>query len=457
MCVRKHCLRLDYSELGFRQCFCSPISSQEWTRYKIYSQCIKSVSFSPRRWTIHPSALEYISKTNDGAPLLPALQHLKCKSISPLDFSINKFISSTLQVFRFAYKSPHGYEMSTHKAREFHVQLLFDELSVKAHSLKHLTIVGIDQLSSMLPSSVCNRLCKVHLSIRSKLDPAMLSMLASFQSLTDLSLIYSDMGHSTSLVHMAALKRLHLYSHVDFLTRFFKSVRLPKIQSLKINLARVQDPDSSHPLSASIADCCAETLSLLHIHVCAGPPGTHETLTIFLEPLFRMRHLRSLKMDIEEWSSPLSGQDLQKLAEAWPKLTAIDIIYNSGGPREPHLDSLLHFATLCPELRSIHIAPLSTVPIPNLDPFPILSHGLQSISFDHPSRSPITDPRGVALFLDRIFPNIDMAECERLLRKAAAKDGKKASTEDWQEVLTYLSDFRLVRNQQGIRLGAGQA
>ncbi|KZT03192.1 uncharacterized protein LAESUDRAFT_762174 [Laetiporus sulphureus 93-53] len=175
-------------------CFCRPISPQEWTRYKLYSQCIKSAFFSRQKWTIHPSALEYMSKTNGGAPLLPAVQHFEWEQISPLDFSMNKFTSSMMRVFAFKYlgeELSHGSSMTTDNAMEFHMKLLFDDLSVKAHSLEEITIYGIDQLSSLLSFSICNRLRKVHLTIESTLDPAVLTMFASFKSLTQLTWVVS--------------------------------------------------------------------------------------------------------------------------------------------------------------------------------------------------------------------------------------------------------------------------
>ncbi|KZT03184.1 uncharacterized protein LAESUDRAFT_729443 [Laetiporus sulphureus 93-53] len=353
-----------------------------------------------------------------------------------------------MRALKFAYRFSYGSGMTTDNARAFSIQLLFDELSVKAHVLEHLTIDGIDQLSFLLAFSVCNRLRKIHLTMQSSLDPTVFMMFASLKSLTELTLNGFDMSRSTSFIHLAALKCLYLTSDTSSLIHFLKSVLLPEIQSLRIDAYRAEDPDGIHTLSASMADCCAETLLLLEInnHAVNGTSAM-----ILVEPLLRMRHLRSVKID--DWSSPLSDQELQRLAEAWPKLSAIDLTYDADTPQEPHLHSLIHFTTLCPDLRLIHIVPLSTVPLPDLDPSPILSHGLQLISFDHPSRSPIPDPRWVALFLDRTFPNIDVAGCERLLREADTENWEEASNEDWEEVLTHLSDFQLVRNQQDIRAG----
>ncbi|KZT03187.1 uncharacterized protein LAESUDRAFT_814833 [Laetiporus sulphureus 93-53] len=401
------------ADQGAAQTYClrGPISAKEWDRFKLYAQYIKSAEISSRSWTIHPSVLAHISQRNDGAPLLPFLQDLVWTQHSSLDTSLEKFVSSTTRSLHFIYAGqghPRGAQCD---GTDFAMKFLFERVSARAASLEKLWIEGLDHSSSVLPFSVCESLNAVELSLKDELDPDVLGMLASLTCLTELCLWNLEMRGSVAAVQLAAVKTLRMSGDASSLTNFFTSVSLPGIETLEARMS-AQETEGFRLCFMSLATSCAQSLSSLTVIQTSRPGNADEgAFNLLIKPLFRMRQLHSVDLNLEGWSFSVTDGDMRESAEAWPYISTLRLVYDVG-PNKPHITSLLHFALFCSRLESIHVPSFSMDRRPLRQSYPILSHGLRTISFE-PSDTPIADPRNVALFLDRIFPNLNAGDGEQ--------------------------------------------
>ncbi|KAF8960832.1 hypothetical protein BDZ97DRAFT_1285220 [Flammula alnicola] len=114
-------------------------------------------------------------------------------------------------------------------------------------------------------------------------------------------------------------------------------------------------------------------------------------------------HLTRLRIEFPILST-LSNADIQKLTNALPMLTALEL--STCLPWQTDFASLVHIAKSLPRLIDLHFG-INAQAIPPEDQVPVLSHPLDTLRL---TISRLDDPGQFAYCLDKIFPSICACE-----------------------------------------------
>ncbi|OJT05899.1 hypothetical protein TRAPUB_3249 [Trametes pubescens] len=228
----------------------------------------------------------------------------------------------------------------------------------------------------------------------------------------------------------------------------------PGIFSLQISLLgeAIEDP------SRMVADLAisdphfAPYLRKLSIHAPVDrqyavnllPPPQRRTLTDILHPLSALKHLEDVSFTMDFYrrflclTPNISDDDIRAVAAALRRVRRIELLLKNPAPLEspPTLRSLVHFATLCPQLVSLSLSQVdidSAIPSTSPSDGPVRCDTLRILRLVDPS--PATEPRRIAACLHRLFPHLDVAGC------AFANDsGQSAVVQDEMRLLQQVSE-----------------
>lgn len=162
-----------------------------------------------------------------------------------------------------------------------------------------------------------------------------------------------------------------------------------------------------------------------------------------IEPMFSFSFLTTVKL------SPLrpfkiSYNDIEALALAWPRITRLCLKSWLSAFPEPYLSlqGLVPLAQHCQRLEDLSIFVDARVIPPIETTRHVFNETLRSLCI---SNSPINDPKKVAIFLTRIFPNIlELHSCGF----ADCNGGELDEDEDWGEVDSLLKVLVTARAEE---------
>lgn len=436
------------AQLMSRQLLKANIEPREWARFISYSKRVKYAYVDITRF--HSSLFVHLSRQNDGKPLLPAVQELVWNQPGPLDTNILFFVSPTVRTLNM-YNSTdvgwhNGSEQCTGADSVFGVTLR--ELLSRVPYLEEADLSCVEHSSFLVPTiSSCRALRTLKISIGwidDDLDDDFMPTLYQLKSLVSLSLSEFKMRRvqTSGRGALSLLERLHLRADILSITHLLPAISAPSLRSLRVNGDAENNNSSFHQLQSLVAAMSGwSTLKDAEIVVTNGNwRGVGISIAGFMGPLLKMPQLEDVSFHLQPpYFLPMfTTEDVRVMAEAWPKLRSLSISLGVIGDR-PALDSIIHFAQHCPQLKRLTLPPFDCRTLNALDSYPILSHGLESLLFCQGSLN-ILESLHVAVFISRIFPEL------------VAKRAQPSDDKGWKKVLEALGYIREAQKQQIARL-----
>ncbi|KZT19949.1 hypothetical protein NEOLEDRAFT_1151672 [Neolentinus lepideus HHB14362 ss-1] len=126
-----------------------------------------------------------------------------------------------------------------------------------------------------------------------------------------------------------------------------------------------------------------------------------------LPPLLQCRKLQKVNIVLVEDEMPpirIDDDDLLLMAQAWPCLTDLCLLYNIDSSKMPTIRGLGVFATHCPHLLALDIKVDPNIPFPDPDELPISEHTLQNLDLDGPKPKDLVE---VAQWIYTLFPSLE--------------------------------------------------
>lgn len=224
------------------------------------------------------------------------------------------------------------------------------------------------------------------------------------------------------------LRRLVCRGGWEVVTDLPSTISCPSLEELHIALRPAKGPASHVTLCACVQAMSdahfAPYLRRLSIHAPVSgqfvvkelPPGPAQrrTLADILHPLSALEHLEDVSFTMELYrrfrnlTPNISDGDMRAVAVALRRVRRIALLLERPVPLEspPTLHSLVHFATLCPQLVSLSLSQVdlnSAIPSTFPGERPVQCDALRILRLV--DSSPATEPKRVAACVHRLFPS----------------------------------------------------
>lgn len=207
-------------------------------------------------------------------------------------------------------------------------------------------------------------------------------------------------------------------SAVD-VANFLVAARLVALKNLEVTLAGSTDMPALEECIAQMGAHLFQALRSLNMTVTTMPPQSPTAiLGDVISPLYALKGLKSVGLDLGAYVPHTSDNDLIALACAWPKLDWLSI--GGGSPpnvrrlttlRRPTVRGLVELAQRCPRLRIINLPTLDTSQLPSPESVPTLGRArTKRLSLDWISASGGPVRFELAVLLDRLFPELEKFE-----------------------------------------------
>ncbi|KAI0772461.1 hypothetical protein BD413DRAFT_474355 [Trametes elegans] len=416
---------------------------------------IGTASCGPSELALIRAVVQY----NGGATFLPALQRIVWRHGYPSDTSLLGILSPSVRNLELAttrFATPLGQHLlSPPDFTQF--EPLFVGLASAAPFLLRLTVSGrqlpaptiishLLSLTRMRELYLYNELCI--------LAPNDLHTI--LESMPNLKLLYArlrDFSFPDCSANSLSLRELRLQASSEDIAGLLSScLRAPNLSSITLGITdSTHTPHHSACLQALASAPLASSLHELYIstvvqaEIGEPPAGSYAAL---VEPLAPLAELEVVELRVLNTTVAIADADMRTLARAWPRLRRLVLAYV---PSEalPPLAALRHFARHCPALRELSLTKMavtnplampsegdSEMPAHDAPPHPLQELDLR-LTFA--GRGPY-DMMGVARFLDRIFPNLDLRE------EASSDNGFAAFHATWARIE---KEIRLLRGRRG--------
>ena len=222
-----------------------------------------------------------------------------------------------------------------------------------------------------------------------------------------------------------ALRDLHITGTPDHLSRFLDVTVPPRLESLALTVLDwfpITEEAAIAHLHAGIAHLArapTPRFALQFDALCQPIPSIIDVLA----PAMLLAHLTHVAVRIErlELALPVTHADLGAIAIAWPRLVELELSVASTGDEEDVLDVLdaptaqvlACFAERHPDLVRLTLPFVDlAMDFPELASVPVLDHGLKTLRVSIIEGEPAPRLRAFAMLIDRLFPNLDLAEVQ---------------------------------------------
>ncbi|CCL99392.1 uncharacterized protein FIBRA_01410 [Fibroporia radiculosa] len=211
------------------------------------------------------------------------------------------------------------------------------------------------------------------------------------------------------------LRRLELAGSVSIISKLFALCDLSMIQFLGLQFESKTEPQSLRACLSDIALKVSTSLQSLQIQATTTTLDLNITVERVIFPLRTMITLRSLRIYIQ---LPAKGQcqlgELHSIAQGWPALEELEL---HCGSLSRSLQTLFDIVSVCPRLRVLVLPEIKLFPLSELRVHGLSTHPLRIAGFDRGDvAKPDDDLRQVAVFLDSVFPELDVQNSMRSQR-----------------------------------------
>lgn len=245
-------------------------------------------------------------------------------------------------------------------------------------------------------------------------------------------------------IHAPSLRRLKCCGAWGDIVRLPFALQCPALDELRLAL----HPPSPSTFLEALCECVrgicgqvfAPRLRLLSIFATgAAQAPERRSLAEILAPLAALESLEDLAFEVVDEGEesmllvPLGSDDIMRtVAAALRRARRVSLVvrhaqshtmhnrwirsYESQDPNTPTLRSLVHFATMCPRLTSLALVPVFVPPLMLM----IACKGMPTCSAPNlrelhlHAEEEVTRtnaPRSLAVYLDKLFPNLEISAC----------------------------------------------
>ncbi len=213
------------------------------------------------------------------------------------------------------------------------------------------------------------------------------------------------------------LSYLNLAGNAIDVANFLVAARLAALANLEVTLAGSTDMSALEGCIARMGAQLFQSLRSLNLTV-MSPQSPTAILGDVIAPLYALKGLKSVGLDLGSHVPHTSDNDLTALACAWPNLDWLSI--GGGSPpnvrrlttlRRPTVRGLVELAQRCPHLRIINLPTLETSQLPSPESVPVLGRTrAKRLNLDWISASGGPVRFELAVLLDRLFPELEKFE-----------------------------------------------
>ncbi|EIW60535.1 uncharacterized protein TRAVEDRAFT_28078 [Trametes versicolor FP-101664 SS1] len=433
-----------------------------YARFQYYASRVRRLSHRAERDRIQPEVLVELHRRADGEPLFPKLKSLYWSQRTAPDVSeIVPLISPSLRELCI---SEIGSQTSLvpPSGTQSNFSRFIHSLSAAAPSIETLTLSGYIHPSFVLCVSELKQLRALNIinfaqrGFGAGYLPVIRSC-AALSHLRDLGInLTGDGVHHTNALAVThagsadptlegdftgfnSLRSLRVHGSLALVSRFISHVASAELASFGVF---VPHPDRFQDYHACLTTLCSRFAESLRVVRFSGTwTGTLASLPRpmdILAPLLLLPQLEEVCiLSGTGVASTLTAADTLAIAQAWPRLRELKLLYQSVPAALP-IDALGAFAVHCPRLRALWIASvdLRGVGSRDLGACQASNHGLKHIWL--PGDVASADVNRVAEFLDRIFPYLDPRPVELPWHPGQVEGG-------WEQLLVCLRKLQAAR------------
>ncbi|CDO75098.1 hypothetical protein BN946_scf185010.g23 [Trametes cinnabarina] len=406
-----------------------------WLRFAFYARRVKRLHHHCREGPserLHQQTFAALVRhaTRLGTPLLPRLEELSWLQFSRESTECLRFLSPSLRhVTIYCNAQPSQQPVDTPGPSETFAQrggVLLSLLNARSPDLEELSLEGIELPGPLQPLPTFNRLCSLKLGTLTASVSAILSYCSVMPTLTSLSVDLSrsdpayfgapDIGAPT----LQALQDIKVAGSPAAVEELLQGIQSPALRSASLSLTIPEhDRDGGARCTGLLGLRFANSLESVRLEYRRSPerahPHSQRAFAHCVRPLFAVRGLRRCTVTIEDASSTsMPDADVEAMAEAWPKMTALEVFLRS--PAElPSITALAAFSRHCPDLESLRLPIAQDVPALDAVHGGHGRNGMESAA-KHPLRDlwlsgvcfTLQDSRAVIRYLTRLFPDVNL-------------------------------------------------
>ncbi|KAI0629724.1 hypothetical protein C8Q77DRAFT_304933 [Trametes polyzona] len=450
------------------------ISDEEWARFQDYARCVREL-YTASSKPVSSSVYMFLAKhCQNGQGLLPQLQTLDSFCVRPNELGKILLLTPTLRRLVLVMDSCRR-EIEDPVVIRTILQMIQDIAIPRLESLRvspvdnYLRPEGLNP--EITPYVQLAHLQELELISQCVLDKPMLEELLGFPVLRKLAIAVKitpeilDDDAPLPAQGFKALRDLTVVGRTDSVTKFLQWTSPSSLEKLALKYSNRAQLIDSRVLEAS-----AQSLRQLELAFTSDclPNGLLDALRPALE-LQALTHV-VVKIRVEDGDSlPVTNSDMRTLADAWPHLVHFEVnideiededevIDQDDAPVYPSPGDLVAFAERHPHLVRLVWPYLSTNGNGNDDPHwrtpgtvPALNHGLQVFRLCLVADLGSQGYRQLAMFLDRLFPSLDLSGfcCPRGAKSSEDdSDGSDTSEREyghWCDVVQMLLAIRFGR------------
>ncbi len=365
---------------------------------------------------INPDVWPYLAQQSGGKSLFPHLRELHWTIQEASGTELLFIVSSSLRRLFVCYG------LCSTDSREWMLSqsMLFRTIFNIAPHLTHLLINDIHD--ALFPACLSNlpalrTLRMVSLDQDEPVNSGVLRMLSSVESLEELSIAVSSIGH-VDFSGFPALKKLDVsIEGPSYL--FLDAFSSPRLRRLSLrNGPNLTDTDELFMMSTAIAQrfpAIADLELVLSFQVRNGGTSLETALT----PLFPLSLIHFSLESSNSLVGPFTGDLFAALAQSWPHL--LELSFVTPQLRDGVLSragitarTLLALARACPQLQTLRLPRIQSPQQGEISEYPVLQHPLRTLIVDcldggSLRRGVVAEEEHVAcaLLLDKLFPDLD--------------------------------------------------
>lgn len=385
-------------------------------------------------------------KLDPDVVLLPSLQILQLLPLYGMP------IYATL-----ASRSLHTLDITSY-IFHFDEELLQGTLQVLVHRAPHIRVICAKGtcLDGMLLLDFASKFPQLReLSMEASLSTPLLRRLGGIASVESLDIDIREEGKQwdDSSIRFTHIRKLTCSGRCGTISTIIPSLVAPELAELEIKPAGYADAIDSYANLLRNISTSHFARSLRALTISIWPRWVHPVdpmpLATFLRPCLRLSQIERLALDLNVYVPiSTSDDDFRTLASAFPNLRRFVLRRGARAhtlpDTPPSLATLTHFARHCPELRELEMQGIEVGLPSDADVPEMREHPCRVLRLSSSSRTmPVRDVVRVALFLDGLFPNLDIDE-SHIQDVERLRWGPVVPAMSWEEV----SDILRARHGQ---------
>ncbi|RPD57350.1 hypothetical protein L227DRAFT_655508 [Lentinus tigrinus ALCF2SS1-6] len=413
-------------------------NDDDWARLQSYAVRVRELKYWPST-RIDSASWRILSEKCSGGPLLPRLERLLCFDIAPHSDAVLSHLFFPLSLRYLSVTFDAWYQRYQRKE---HIEIMLRNIVSHASHLHYLSISSFQQM-------LCNQVKSLH-PIQELHGIQSLSFASSYE-LDDVLLVHCK--SSSTLRHLSckidtrgatkrpdirggfgSLESVSLFGSTEDIVWFFEAVCVDSLRDVAVTFDTKTDLDDLLHSTTKVLKIVSSSLRSFSLEINID---SSEALPLLksIEPILDLPTIEKFTVQSRQ-PIVVSADDIMCIANAWRDLRTLHIYHFSleSTPRLPGR-ILEDIALRCPRLESLKLPVLDFTDLPPQTREPVLDHDLVDLHFfprsiDDPEDE-LSDvwPRNLdvierdlhnihtpsvwlnaALFVDRLFPRVDLDE-----------------------------------------------